>query len=108
MEPVQELLIGSDNYEIWKACMKTYLKSEGIWDIIKGSTTGDDKNSKKKMNRKALHAIQVSCSPQTLVRIKDITSAKDAWTSLEDWFSVRPLESNKQGKKICFTLPDGT
>ena len=64
--PVPILLTRKEDYEYWKKCMTTYLESEGLRDIVERSKTGDAKDSGRKMDSKALHAIQVSCSPEIL------------------------------------------
>ncbi|KAG6765108.1 hypothetical protein POTOM_029124 [Populus tomentosa] len=94
---VVELLRG-DNYDDWSACMKSYMLAQDLWDFIEPSTghregdqevdpkpvdrqEGDSKALRRK-NAAALHAIQISCAPNILSKIRSITSAKVAWDTL--------------------------
>ena len=94
---VVEVLRG-DNYDDWSACMKSYMLAQDLWDFIEPSTghqegdqevdskpidhqEGDSKTLRKK-NAAALHAIQISCAPNILSRIRSITSAEVAWDTL--------------------------
>jgi hypothetical protein len=94
---VVEVLRG-DNYDDWSACMKSYMLAQDLWDFIEPSTghhegdqevdskpidhqEGDSKALRKK-NAAALHAIQISCAPNILSKIRSITSAKVAWDTL--------------------------
>jgi len=83
---VVEVLRG-DNYDDWSACMKSYMLAQDLWDFIEpaghheGDQEGDSKALRKK-NAAALHAIQISCAPYILSKIRSITSAKVAWDTL--------------------------
>ncbi|KAG6763597.1 hypothetical protein POTOM_031023 [Populus tomentosa] len=93
---VVEVLRG-DNYDDWSACMKSYMLAQDLWDFIEptGLQEGDqevdskpidhqesDSKALRKKNAAALHAIQISCAPDILSKIRSITSAKDAWDTL--------------------------
>ncbi|KAG6765110.1 hypothetical protein POTOM_029126 [Populus tomentosa] len=93
---VVEVLRG-DNYDDWSACMKSYMLAQDLWDFIEhtGHHEGDqevdskpvdhqegDSKALRKKNAAALHAIQISCAPHILSKIRSITSAKDAWDTL--------------------------
>ncbi|CAK7325270.1 unnamed protein product [Dovyalis caffra] len=75
------------NYDDWSACMKSYMLAEDLLDITEstdhqeGDQEVDSKASRKK-NAAALHAIQISCAPHILSKIRHITSAKIAWDTL--------------------------
>ncbi|KAJ4835263.1 hypothetical protein Tsubulata_019652 [Turnera subulata] len=82
-----------DTYENWKACMMTYLEAQDLWDVIgRGSEEAETKRKKegaetKEWRRKdaaALLAIQTSCAPEILARIRSIRSAKRAWDTLAE------------------------
>ncbi|KAM7523597.1 hypothetical protein LguiA_013499 [Lonicera macranthoides] len=64
--PVPFLLTRKEDYEYWKKCMATYLESENLWRVIERAKIGDAKDSWRKIDSKALHAIQVSCSREIL------------------------------------------
>ncbi|KAG6763431.1 hypothetical protein POTOM_030846 [Populus tomentosa] len=83
---VVEVLRG-DNYDDWSACMKSYMLAQDLWDFIEptGLKEGDqevDSKALRKKNAAALHAIQISCAPHILSKIRSITSAKLAWDTL--------------------------
>jgi hypothetical protein len=67
--------------------MKSYMLAQDLWDFIEpaghheGDQEGDSKALRKK-NAAALHAIQISCAPHILSKIRSITSAKNAWDTL--------------------------
>ncbi|KAG6763594.1 hypothetical protein POTOM_031020 [Populus tomentosa] len=76
-------VLRDDNYDDWSACMKSYMLAQDLWDFIEhtGLQEADYKALRRK-NAAALHAIQVSCAPHMLSKIRSITSAKVAWDSL--------------------------
>ncbi|KAB5544040.1 hypothetical protein DKX38_012152 [Salix brachista] len=80
-------VLRDDNYGDWSACMKNYMLAHDLWDLIdpadhqEGDQDVDSKAWRKK-NAAALHAIQISCSPDILSTIRSIVSAKDAWDTL--------------------------
>ncbi|GLT26499.1 hypothetical protein SLA2020_015610 [Shorea laevis] len=82
--PVPELL-ASDNYKTWIFYMKSYLVSQDLWDAVSCSGAPAGVNTKEwiKKDVAALHAIQISCTPEKFDEIKKITSAKTAWNILE-------------------------
>ena len=104
-------VLRDDNYDDWSACMKSYMLAQDLWDFIEhtGHHEGDqevdskpvdhqegdqevdskpvdnqegDSKALRRKNAAALHAIQVSCAPHMLSKIRSITSAKDAWDTL--------------------------
>ncbi|KAJ6323144.1 hypothetical protein OIU77_012888 [Salix suchowensis] len=78
-------VLGDDNYDDWSACMKSYMLAHDLWDLIEPADhqEGDSKAWIKK-NAAALHAIQISCSPRILSKIRSIISAKVAWDTLSN------------------------
>jgi hypothetical protein len=77
--------------------MKSYMLAQDLWDFIEppGLQEGDqevdskpidhqegDSKALRKKNAAALHAIQISCAPHILSKIRSITSAKNAWDTL--------------------------
>lgn len=85
---VPEVLTGQSNYASWSGCMKNYfIAHDDIWDdVIERS--GDPEEGEvefkawKKKNAAALHAIQITCSPDVFSQIGDVTSAKLCWDKL--------------------------
>ncbi|KAF9663462.1 hypothetical protein SADUNF_Sadunf17G0052600 [Salix dunnii] len=90
-------VLRNDNYDDWRACMKSYMLAQDLWDLIEpadhqeGDREGDsesidhregDSKAWRKKNAAALHAIQISCSPHMLSRIRSINIAKVAWDTL--------------------------
>ncbi|KAJ7974927.1 Ankyrin repeat-containing protein [Quillaja saponaria] len=91
---VRELL-KRDNYAEWRVCMKNYLLGQDLWDVIvedqlPGSDidTSESKSWRRK-NAAALHAIQMSCGPESFSKTMEIDSAKSAWDALYNKY--RPI-----------------
>ncbi|EOY20774.1 Ankyrin repeat family protein, putative isoform 1 [Theobroma cacao] len=78
---VAQVLTGKDDYENWRACIKNYLWTRDLWDVVE-QTSEDGDWSWRMRNVSALHAIQISCDPTMLSKIRDKTTAKDAWSTL--------------------------
>ncbi|TKY65552.1 Ankyrin repeat-containing protein [Spatholobus suberectus] len=75
-------VLNRENYLNWSALMENYLRGNGLWcDIIEGNAKDDDEK-----NRRALHAIQLSCG-KALGQIRKFTKAKEAWDHLKTSFS---------------------
>ncbi|KAJ4841290.1 hypothetical protein Tsubulata_028551 [Turnera subulata] len=78
----------ADTYENWKACMMTYLEAQDLWDVIDHdpnssySEEADGNKDWRKKNAAALLAIQTSCAPEILAKVRNIRSAKCAWDTL--------------------------
>lgn len=77
------------NYENWKTCIKRYLVAQDLWEVVKTVSAKPNKHEDreiyyawKKKNAKALHAIQISCSPNMLSHIRGFSLAKEAWDFL--------------------------
>jgi hypothetical protein len=83
-------VLDKDNYEDWSVRVQTYLMVQDLWVIVNGTTEHpkleDDEATIKvwsKKNTMALHVIQISCGSDAFSKIRKITSAKDAWDTLE-------------------------
>ncbi|KAJ4825036.1 hypothetical protein Tsubulata_049672 [Turnera subulata] len=78
----------ADTYENWKACMMTYLEAQDLWDVIDhdpNNSYADEADRNKdcsKSNAAALLAIQASCAPEILAKVRNIRSAKLVWNTL--------------------------
>jgi len=63
--------------------MKSYMLAQDLWDFIEPAGLQEvDYKALRRKNAAALHAIQVSCAPHLLSKIRSITSAKVAWDTL--------------------------
>ncbi|XP_070673550.1 uncharacterized protein [Malus domestica] len=96
---VPQILDGEHDYKDWSVRVKTYLLSKDLWDVVESEPleqegVGDFKfKAWRKNNAEALHAIQLSCGPRTFPSIRDKTTAKAAWDTLEALF-------NREKRKI--------
>ena len=81
-------VLRKDNYANWSVCVKHYLLSRDLWEIVVGNTEHPtDQEGKKfkawtKKNATALHAIQISCGPEILSQVRKFETAKSAWNAL--------------------------
>lgn len=96
-------VLTNDNYENWSTLVKNYLVGQGLWQgIVEGDSkielvSNGDWISK---NGRALHAIQLACGSDTLGKIRQFKTAKDAWNHLKASFSedVRAYPDIEQGQ----------
>jgi hypothetical protein len=87
------------NYGYWKARMRFFLKSIGVWKIdesswIKPEETDEitiTQTSARLSNSKALHALCQAFSPSEFARISNCEIAKDAWKILETTYEGTKL-----------------
>ena len=96
-------LLSKGNYEQWSIQMRTYLYGQELWDIVDpdaqldyATLTETEMAARNKKNAIALHAIQISCDRNAFHVIKQITSAKTAWTDLDDYCRIKP-DASAQG-----------
>ncbi|XVF82813.1 hypothetical protein PTKIN_Ptkin16aG0080100 [Pterospermum kingtungense] len=104
------VLKGHENYANWRACIKSYMRSRDLWDVVEETTTSEppkqqeisneaDLKAWEKKDASALHAIQISCAPTMLSYIRDKTTAKDAWYTLAEKCQPPPMSAeNAQGQ----------
>ena len=82
--------------------MATYLNGQELWDSVVAVVPGYSTRGQtevldwEKKNAMALHAIQVSCTQEAFVVIKDITSAEAAWAALFKTFRWEPEDTERQ------------
>nr|KYP49539.1 Retrovirus-related Pol polyprotein from transposon TNT 1-94 [Cajanus cajan] len=74
--------------------MKYYLLGQDLWSIVRGAETTpptDEENLKKWKVRcgKALYVLSISVEDEFLQRIKDLTTSKEAWDTLETLFTKK-------------------
>ncbi|GMN66105.1 hypothetical protein TIFTF001_035186 [Ficus carica] len=85
-------VLNKHNYVDWSEIVQSYLEANGLWDVVKPSNPDDRGRDRdrdetwRKKNAAALHAIKISCGPDTLSVIRGIRSAKAAWDKLEAKF----------------------
>ncbi|XP_057491895.1 uncharacterized protein LOC130777505 isoform X2 [Actinidia eriantha] len=89
-----------DNYEYWKVCLERYLISQGLWDVVsemkaRPAEDSDDYEDWRRKNALALHAIQLSCGPDTFYKFRKTTSAKEAWEHLAPSHLTRPAAEER-------------
>ncbi|XP_050136571.1 uncharacterized protein LOC126612233 isoform X2 [Malus sylvestris] len=90
---VPQILDGKHDYKDWSVRVKTYLLSKDLWDVVETTSEPPEQEGVwdfkvwRKNNAEALHAIQLSCGPLTFPSIRDKTTAKAAWDTLEAQFN---------------------
>ncbi|CAN6691662.1 unnamed protein product [Malus baccata var. baccata] len=92
---VPQILDGKHDYKDWSVRVKTYLLSKDLWDVVETASEPLEQEGVwefkfkawRKNNAEALHAIQLSCGPRTFPLIRDKTTAKAAWDTLEAQFN---------------------
>lgn len=87
-------LLNPDNYEHWRVRVRTYLLAKGLWNLVEDENAATEpsrgkakKEAWNKINAEALHAIHICCGNHAFSLIEDITSAKEAWDTLEEKLS---------------------
>ncbi|KHG10335.1 Serine/threonine-protein phosphatase 6 regulatory ankyrin repeat subunit B [Gossypium arboreum] len=104
--------LNEENYENWKECLESYLKSQGLWGIVSGEEKEPPQSDKNqydlwvKNNAKALHALQISCGAHTIAKFGGNQSAKYQWDRLAEKFPA-PLPQGsgcllRQGESNVF------
>jgi hypothetical protein len=80
------------NYGYWKVCIRFFLKSIDVWQIVEFGWTKPEattteltvvQTSTRLSNAKALHALCQALSPSKLAKISNSESAQEAWQILE-------------------------
>ena len=109
-------VLRKDNYANWSVCLKNYLLSQDLWDIVEETTEPpkekDDKDGFKrwrKSNATALHAIQISCGPEILSQVRKFDTAKSARNALAMMYGEKlrvnlVTEQGNQSSNPCTTL----
>ena len=95
-------VLTEDNYEEWSVRVKIYLQAQDLWHSIteKPPRYEINRSAFKEWNKKniiALHVIQISCGRQKFEEIRNIDSARDAWSTLKRNKSKGPKPSSKTG-----------
>lgn len=103
-------VLEEDNYTEWTVRVKMYLMAHDLWEIIEATaeppSQEDDEAAFKawsKKNSTALHVIQISCKPEIVFEIIQISSAKTAWDMLAEKYGM-PTGANS-GPPLSLTQP---
>ena len=92
-----EKLVGT-NYKYWRMCIEAYLQGQDLWDLIAGidaeipADTPENAEPRRKWKikcGKALFASRTSISKEFIDHVRDISSPKDVWETLERLFSKK-------------------
>ncbi|XP_071728146.1 uncharacterized protein [Rutidosis leptorrhynchoides] len=92
-----ERLVGN-NYKYWKMCMEAYLQGQDLWELVAGSDViipietlehGESRRKWKKKCGKALFALRTSISKECIEHVRDISSPKEVWDTLEKLFTKK-------------------
>ena len=78
---LQYPMLTKTNYAAWAIKMKVFLKAQGVWEAIDAKSNVDV--SKDQM---ALAAIYQAINEDTLMRISEKETAKDAWEMIKTMF----------------------
>lgn len=90
-------LVGN-NYNYWKLCMEAYLQGQDLWDLISGDETSIPANTPqnaelrrkwKIKSGKALFALRTSISKDYIEHVRDSSSPKEVWDTLEKLFTKK-------------------
>nr|POE66454.1 ankycorbin [Quercus suber] len=88
--------LNEDNYMDWSVQLKTYLVAQDLWEIVGSRSEPPPVRENEaaykawsKKNAIALHAIQMSCRPDTFSDIREISSARIAWNLLAEKYETR-------------------
>jgi hypothetical protein len=97
--------INGTNYGYWKFCIRFFLKSIDVWQIVETDWTKPEaktaelsivQNNAQLSNDKALHALYQTLLPFEFSRISNYESAKKSW---------QILETTYEGTKLVLNLP---
>ncbi|XP_071728349.1 uncharacterized protein [Rutidosis leptorrhynchoides] len=96
-----ERLVGN-NYKYWKMCMEAYLQGQDLWELVAGSDVvipietlehGESRRKWKIKCGKALFALRTSISKECIEHVRDISSPKEVWDTLEKLFTRKNTAS---------------
>ncbi|KAG6437849.1 hypothetical protein SASPL_102779 [Salvia splendens] len=87
-----EKLVGHNNYKFWRMCMEAYLQGQDLWELVAGAETEvprdvpENAESRRKWKikcGKALFALRTSISKEFIDHVRDVSSPKEVWQTLE-------------------------
>jgi hypothetical protein len=76
--PIHYPMLSETNYGIWAVKMKIILRSLGVWLVIEGADTDDDKD------QGAMVAISQAVPDDVMMAIAEKQTAKEAWDALRE------------------------
>ncbi|XP_057441209.1 uncharacterized protein LOC130733138 isoform X2 [Lotus japonicus] len=75
-----------DNYDNWSRLVRNYLMGQDLWKIAMFPNmdvkSKEEYENWERINAMALHIIQLACGSQNLTHIRDVETAKMAWSKL--------------------------
>ncbi|KAL0404476.1 UNVERIFIED_CONTAM: hypothetical protein Sradi_2088400 [Sesamum radiatum] len=92
-----EKLVGT-NYNYWRMCMEAYLQGEDLWELVAGADaeipadTTENAESRRKWKikcGKALFALRTSIGKEHIDHVRDVSSPKQVWETLERLFTKK-------------------
>ncbi|KAF2287872.1 hypothetical protein GH714_003053 [Hevea brasiliensis] len=101
-----EKLVGT-NYKYWRMCMEAYLQGQDLWDLVEGvdveihADTLENSEPRRKWKikcGKALFALRTSISKEFIDHVRDISSPKEVWETLERCGKIGHIKKNYRVK----------
>ncbi|GLT26501.1 hypothetical protein SLA2020_015620 [Shorea laevis] len=89
-------LLERGNFGSWRIFMQDYLTSQELWDgiivpfVFNAYHPLLNESEWRKRNAAAVHAIKISCGPESFIHIKYISLAKEAWDMLLEMHKWEP------------------
>jgi len=82
--------LNSHNYHVWKWDIEILLTLKNMWEDMHEArpVPGDERDAWNKLQKHVISAlIHLSCSLEAAAPIAEATTAKDAWTILNDTYT---------------------
>jgi transposase InsO family protein len=98
--------LDNTNYFVWKFKMKMLMVKEGTWNCIV-TTAPTDTTKLEEWNRKdqqGLATIGLNVCDDQLIHIRNATTSKEAWTSLQDYHEKSTANSKVRLMKTIMRL----
>src|SRR5271168_293511 len=96
-----EPLMGAENYAVWKIKMINILTGQDLWEYVDGTTIlPNDAASQlgwRKKDRLALSMIRLRVADKMLVYVASLTSAREAWETLNSLLEGQGVDCPKSG-----------
>lgn len=91
-----EKLVGT-NYKYWRMCMEAFLQGQDLWELVSGvdgipADIPENVELQRKWKikcGKALFALRTSINKEFIDHVRDVSSPKDVWDTLERIFSKK-------------------
>ena len=95
---------GTKSFALWQVRMYAVLISNGLGDAIDGRDAAMSDADWKKLDKKALAAIQLCLSDATLQEVVGIKTAKGVWDKLAELYLTKSLTNKLRLKLKLYTL----